>query len=288
MKKRVFFVALALFSFAAFFSCSNAAGGSDSESSKPSSASASKKPGYVTLTGTVSVSGAVPKILSDNYDSSSDNDGVSRSAQPGINTSGDGATMEYFARATSGDLVSEGAFGTGAEAKMFGLELQAGIEWTIVVGVREKSPSKPIPARTVYLSSTWKVTPDPAAPTISHNFVPVPNTSGGTGSIALKINYSPSLYEVKLKFVDGPSGFEALNVENWTFIAADGGQIYKRSSIPSGKYELCLDFKNTDSQVLVYSTIQSVTVANGMQTDSWVADSSSSAVSPISKVTPLE
>ncbi|MBP5447923.1 MAG: hypothetical protein J6X95_07535 [Treponema sp.] len=50
MKKRVFFAVLALFSFAAFFSCSNAAGGSDSESSKPSSASASKKPGYVTLT----------------------------------------------------------------------------------------------------------------------------------------------------------------------------------------------------------------------------------------------
>lgn len=282
MKKRVFFAVLALFSFAAFFSCSNAAGGSDSESSKPSSASASKKPGYVTLTGTVSVSGAVPKILSDNYDSSSDNDGVSRSAQPGIDTSGASATMEYFARATSGNLVSEGAFGTGADAKKFGLELQAGIEWTIVVGVREKSTSKPIPARTVYLSSTWKVTPDPAAPTISHNFVPVPNTSGGTGSIALKINYSPSLYEVKPKFVDGPSGFEALNSVDWTYDPADGGRIYKRSSIPSGKYELCLDFKNTASQVLVYSTIQSVTVADGMITDSWVADSSSSAVSPIS------
>lgn len=282
MKKRVFFAVLALFSFAAFFSCSNAAGGSDSESSKPSSASASKKPGYVTLTGTVSVSGTVPKILSDNYDSSSDNDGVSRSAQPGINTSGDGATMEYFARATSGNLVSEGAFGSGADAKKFGLELQAGIEWTIVVGVREKSTSKPISARTVYLSSTWKVTPDPAAPTISHNFVPVPNTSGGTGSIALKINYSPSLYEVKLKFVDGPDGFADLNDEDWTYDPADGGRIYKMSSIPSGKYELCLDFKDTASQVLVYSTIQSVTVADGMITDSWVADSSSSAVSPIS------
>ena len=282
MKKRVFFAVLALFSFAAFFSCSNAAGGSDSESSKPSSASASKKPGYVTLTGTVSVSGAVPKILSDNYDPSSDNDGVSRSAQPGINTSGDGATMEYFARATSGNLVSEGAFGTGAEAKMFGLELQAGIEWTIVVGVREKSTTKPIPARTVYLSSTWKVTPDPAAPTISHNFVPVPNTSGGTGSIALKIKYSPSLYEITPKFVDGPSGFETLNDENWTKLEKSDGWIFQLSGVKSGKYELCLDFTNTASQVLVYSTIQSVTVANGMITDSWVADSSSSAVSPIS------
>lgn len=282
MKKRVFFAVLALFSFAAFFSCSNAAGGSDSESSKPSSASASKKPGYVTLTGTVSVSGAVPKILSDNYDPSSDNDGVSRSAQPGINTSGSEATMEYFARATSGDLVSEGVFGTGAEAKMFGLELQAGIEWTIVVGVREKSTSKPIPERTVYLSSTWKVTPDPAAPTISHNFVPVPNTSGETGSIALKINYSPSLYEITPKFVDGPDSVN-LDALNFDYDPADGGRIYKWSSIPSGKYELCLEFKTTTSpQVLVYSTIQSVTVANGMQTDSWVADSSSSAVSPIS------
>lgn len=282
MKKRVLFVALALFSFAAFFSCSNAAGGSDSESSKPSSASASKKPGYVTLTGTVSVSGAVPKILSDNYDSSSDNGGVSRSAQPGINTSGDGATMEYFARATSGDLVSEGAFGSGAEAKMFGLELQAGIEWTIVVGVREKSTQKPIPARTVYLSSTWKVKPDPAAPTISHNFVPVPNTSGGTGSIALKIKYSPSLYEITPKFVDGPSGFEALNDENWTKLEKSDGWIFQLSGVKSGKYELCLDFKVKSTNEIVYSTIQSVTVANGMTTDSWVADSSSSAVSPIS------
>ncbi len=283
MKKRVFFAVLALFSFAAFFSCSNAAGGSDSESSKPSSASASKKPGYVTLTGTVSVSGAVPKILSDNYDSSSDNAGVSRSAQPGLDVSGASASMEYFATATCGGDVSEGVFGSGAEAKKFGLELAAEKTWSIVVGVRSKTADAEGNKKIYLQSKPWPVTPDPADPTISHNFVPVPNTSGGTGSIALKINYSPSSYEVKLKFVDGPSGFADLNVENWTFNAADGGRIYKMSSIPSGKYELCLDFKTTTSpQVLVYSTIQSVTVANGMQTDSWVADSSSSAVSPIS------
>ncbi len=146
MEKRVFksnflkgavCAALAALLCAALLTCSNAAGGSDAPSSQQSVSSSSRKPGYVTLTGTVSVSGAVPQILADTPDAS-DND-ASRSAHPRIDVSGETATMEYFATATCGSDVVNGTFGSGAEAKKFGLELAASKTWSIVVGVRSKT-----------------------------------------------------------------------------------------------------------------------------------------------------
>jgi len=277
MKKRVFFAVLALFSFGAFISCSNAAGGSDSANVQTSAASSSKKSGVVTLTGTVSVSGAVPQILSDNYDVSSDG-GTSRSAQPGLDVSGESATMEYFATATCDGVVKNGVFGSGADAKKFGLELEAEKNWSIVVGVRDKTdPEK------IYLESpAWGVTPDAADPTINHNFVPVPTTSGGKGNIKLKVEFSALSYTVRANFISGPSGVD-LTALTLTQENDSAGKILTCDNVDSGVYEISIDFVTTTSKpILEYSTIQTVTVAKNMTTNAWARDGNESAASPIS------
>ena len=281
MEKRVFksnflkgavYAALAALLCAALLTCSNAAGGSDAPSSQQSVSSSSRKPGYVTLTGTVSVSGAVPKILADTPDAS-DND-ASRSAHPRIDASGADATMEYFATATCGSDVVNGTFGSGREAKKFGIELAASKTWSVVVGVRSKTPDAEGNKKIYLQSKPWSVTPDPADPTISRNFVPVPIvTSAGKGTIELAVNYIHSVFDTSARFVSGPSGYDSLTIISST----DGNdQIYKVLNVPSGTYELCIDIMEIQggNKFLVYSSIQTVSVADGMTTNAWVSDGS--------------
>lgn len=290
MEKRVFksnflkgavCAALAALLCAALLTCSNAAGGSDAPSSQQSVSSSSRKPGYVTLTGTVSVSGAVPKILADTPDAS-DND-ASRSAHPRIDVSGETATMEYFATATCGSDVVNGTFGSGAEAKKFGLELAASKTWSIVVGVRSKTAGDDGKKKVYLESPAWTVTPDPADPMISHNFVPVPNTSGGEGKIELNVNCSvSSSSSLRVKFISGPDGVDLSAISAVvTDNTSSTGKIIKVENVHSGVYELCLDFL-TSGNMLEYSSLQTVTVADGMTTNSWVDDANASALSPIS------
>lgn len=284
MEKRVFksnflkgavCAALAVLLCAALLTCSNAAGGSDAPSSQQSVSSSSRKPGYVTLTGTVSVSGAVPQILADTPDASDNSqNGLSRSAYPGIDASGADATMEYFATATCGSDVVNGTFGSGREAKKFGIELAASKTWSVVVGVRSKTPDAEGNKKIYLQSKPWSVTPDPADPTISRNFVPVPIvTSAGKGTIELAVNYIHSVFDTSARFVSGPSGYDSLTIISST----DGNdQIYKVLNVPSGTYELCIDIMEIQggNKFLVYSSIQTVSVADGMTTNAWVSDGS--------------
>ncbi len=284
MEKRVFksnflkgavCAALAALLCAALLTCSNAAGGSDAPSSQQSVSSSNRKPGYVTLTGTVSVSGAVPQILADTPDASDNSqNGLSRSAYPGINASGADATMEYFATATCGSDVVNGTFGSGREAKRFGIELAASKTWSVVVGVRSKTADAEGNKKIYLQSKPWSVTPDPADPTISHNFVPVPIvTSAGKGTIELAVNYIHSVFDTSARFVSGPSGYDSLPIISST----DGNdQIYKVLNVPSGTYELCIDIMEIQggNKFLVYSSIQTVSVADGMTTNAWVSDGS--------------
>ena len=293
MEKRVFksnflkgavCAALAALLCAALLTCSNSAGGSDAPSSQQSVSSSSRKSGYVTLTGTVSVSGAVPQILADTPDASGNaENGLSRSAYPGIDASGADATMEYFATATCGSDVVNGTFGSGIEAKKFGIELAASKTWSVVVGVRSKTADAEGNKKIYLQSKPWSVTPDPADPTISHNFVPVPNTSGGEGKIELNVKCSVSSNSLRVKFISGPDGVDLSAISAAVTNNGANGKIIKVDSVPSGVYELCLDFlTNPPGNMLEYSSLQTVTVADGMTTNSWVDDANESALSPIS------
>lgn len=273
--KGAFFSALVAFFCAALLTCSNSAGGSDAPVSQKDSPLISSRPGYVILNGTVSASGAVPQILSDAQGSSENSQNeLSRSAYPGIDASGADATMEYFATATCGNDVVNGTFGSGSEAKKFGIELAASKTWSVVVGVRSKTPDAE-GNRKIYLQSKpWSVTPDPADPTISRNFVPVPIvTSAGKGTIELAVNYIHSVFDTSARFVSGPSGYDSLPIISST---EGNDQIYKVLNVPSGTYELCIDIMEIQggNKFLVYSSIQTVSVADGMTTNAWVSDGS--------------
>ncbi|GEM_PF-2329624 len=272
--KGALFSALVAFFCAALLTCSNSAGGSDAPVSQKDSPLISSRPGYVILNGTVSASGAVPQILADTPSSSENSqNGLSRSAYPGIDASGADATMEYFATATCGNDVVNGTFGSGSEAKKFGIELAASKTWSVVVGVRSKTADAEGNKKIYLQSKPWSVTPDPADPTISRNFVPVPNTSGGEGTIELAVNYIHSVFDTSARFVSGPSGYDSLPIISST---EGNDQIYKVLNVPSGTYELCIDIMEIQggNKFLVYSSIQTVSVADGMTTNAWVSDGS--------------
>ena len=293
MEKRVFksnflkgavYAAACVLLCAALLTCSNSAGGSEAPVSQKDSPVISSRPGYVILNGTVSASGAVPQILSDAPDSSDNaENGLSRSAYPGIDASGADATMEYFATATCGSDVVNGTFGSGREAKKFGIELAASKTWSVVVGIRSKTVDAEGNKKIYLQSKPWSVTPDPADPTISHIFVPVPNTSGGEGKIELNVNCSASSNSLRVKFISGPDGVDLSAISATVTNNGENGQIIKVDSVKSGVYELCLDFLTTaGNKMLEYSSLQTVTVADGMTTNSWVDDANESALSPIS------
>ena len=283
--KGALFSALVAFFCAALLTCSNSAGGSDAPVSQKDSPLISSRPGYVILSGTVSASGAVPQILSDAQGSSENSqNGLSRSAYPGIDASGADATMEYFATATCGSDVVNGTFGSGSEAKKFGIELAASKTWSVVVGVRSKTADAEGNKKIYLQSKPWSVTPDPADPTISRNFVPVPNTSGGEGKIELNVNCNILSNSLRVKFISGPDGVDLSAISaDVTNNASNTGKIIKVDSVPSGVYELCLDFLTpSPGNMLEYSSLQTVTVADGMTTNAWVDDANASALSPIS------
>ncbi|MEE3436480.1 MAG: hypothetical protein VZQ47_13100, partial [Treponema sp.] len=268
----------------ALLTCSNSAGGSDAPVSQKDSPLVSSRPGYVILNGTVSASGAVPQILADTPSSSENSqNGLSRSAYPGIDASGADATMEYFATATCGNDVVNGTFGSGAEAKKFGIELAASKTWSVVVGVRSKTPDAEGNKKIYLQSKPWSVTPDPADPTISRNFVPVPNTSDGEGKIELKVNCNVMANSLRVKFISGPDGVDLSKISAVvTNNTSSTGKIIKVENVKSGVYELCLDFLTIPENMLEYSSLQTVTVADGMTTNAWVDDANASALSPIS------
>lgn len=283
--KGALFSALVAFFCAALLTCSNSAGGSDAPVSQKDSPLISSRPGYVILNGTVSASGAVPQILSDAPGSSCNSQNeLSRSAYPGIDASGADATMEYFATATCGSDVVNGTFGSGSEAKKFGIELAASKTWSVVVGVRSKTADAEGNKKIYLQSKPWSVTPDPADPTISRNFVPVPNTSDGEGKIELNVNCIVSSSNLRVKFISGPDNVDLSAISaDVTNNTSNTGKIIKVENVKSGVYELCLDFLTpSPGEMLEYSSLQTVTVADGMTTNSWVDDANASALSPIS------
>ncbi|MEE3412237.1 MAG: hypothetical protein VZQ99_12255, partial [Treponema sp.] len=115
------------------------------------------------------------------------------------------------------------------------------------------------------------------------NFVPVPNTSGGEGKIELNVNCSVSSNDLRVKFISGPDGVDLSEISAVvTNNASNTGKIIKVENVKSGVYELCLDFLTIPENMLEYSSLQTVTVADGMTTNAWVDDANASALSPIS------
>ena len=290
-------LAAALLSLAALFSCENTSSppafipqqttkkaSKKKNSSDPENAS-KESVKYVTFRGRVGKSSALPaayaKALAvlDGVDGGAASgetaeveSGPTKSARPDVTV--DGVTLEHFATATpvgGGDPI-EGTF-ESATSTSFEIPLPIGKTWKILCGVRVKDGGK------VVLADKYEQDVTVSNSVILHDFflTPYAESSGGEtakGSVALSVSFSGGAASVSANWEDG-AGLPPLTVESATASPAT----IKASNVPVGNHKIAISFKDANG-ISIYESVQVVSVLNGLKTDSWVAESGDSAISP--------
>lgn len=238
-----------------FFSCTNFL----NENSDSSESSNNLSSSTVAFNGTVYYSGAFPYELLEINDSES----AYRSASYKIDSS-----WTYFATATYGSDTVSGTFGSGTEARTFEISLATGKTWTITCGIKK--------GETVLLSDTFSVTTSVDEPAISHTFFVKPGTSG-TGVIGLTMTVD----SLMITHVTAECSDSVWNnsVTSNPCTTTSGTTSILVASIPSGTYEVTFNFYDS-SNILQYTTTQSINVFDNLTTNRWYSTSSEN--SPIS------
>lgn len=178
-----------------------------------------------------------------------------RSALPTI------SDLSLFATATTSDgsLNSTGIFLEDSNPICFSIALSTGHTWTITCGLKTSNGD-------IVFSDSYEVTITNDNPVFSYNFKPQITEGSGSGSVNLPISLESgsnidhitatcpsSLWNASIDDISSPS-----------LVASD---------IPCGSYEVTLNFYEA-SNLLKYSTTQSITVLNSLTTDTWISDES--------------
>ena len=285
---KVLFLAAALFSLAAFFSCENSSdspspailqgAASGQNASNPSPAKAKGGEQCVTFRGSVRTGGALPASYAKALEglgfggTEESVEGISKSARPDVTVNG--TSIEHFAVATpnSGEPV-EGTFAS-ASSTTFEMPLAIGKTWNIVCGIRNVSGDKKI-----IMSDSFQMEVTVSNSVLSHVFTLTPYTettvegAAPTGDVALTVNFEGSAAS------DGASisaswedpALPALEVEGLATA------IIKASGVPVGNHRLAIFFRDSNG-VSVYESVQVVTVLNGLTTNSWVSETGEAAI----------
>ena len=226
----------------------------------------------ITIKGEICITGAVPELFSEELQSQ----GSDRAALPSYSAS----EVEYFAFAESNGKTVEASFGTGTSATTFSLILSPGQNWTITCGIKKAGAEN---AAENYLLWTNSEPFDPEDLTTDETlkFFPVPDTSTGAGQLDLTMTIDSTIKSVVLNCVssnksDWPASSDLVTVSDTTAtIKALSGSTVE--SIKSGLYEVMIAFYG-DENVLLYATVQNITIGNNLTTSAWV---SSGGESPI-------
>lgn len=292
-----------------FTACKNLFEDSFSEQGQPGQNVESEITKRVSYRGTVSVSNSLPSEINKMLSTTAE---VSRSAYAGLPTSDD---FEYYVCASSSADTQEVVPTLTDQGRVFELELLIDTEYTLTAGYRKKASgtqgqSGYVPAKDC-LKDIASVSGDSYSLTITeenlsqltpYRFVLVPlQTSGGKGAINLAIAEiaDSNINSLKL-FVAGEDGkpvawqTDALDIDiegstlDGKFIRskkdANGNLLY---NIPSGCYEVSLNFYKTDTNVspaityIAYQTIQTINVYDNLVTDIWQNENAASTNSVI-------
>ena len=271
LRKKIFDLKISLFSLLFilmtmagslfFLSCSNIFETALSEEESAPANNSNEEVQPVIITGQMNISGAVPEELLP-YQAQ---DSSSRAAIPSYTSS----EVQYYANAVSDGLSASGYF-VNNYASTFSIALIPNRNWTVTCGL--KKSTSPF---TVLLTATSEPF-DPANinPGTVMQFYPLPDTSGGTdseGEIDLTMTIDSTIASVSLDCVSA-------NHANWPFNEAtitgsNTAKILTDSTTPtvkSGVYEVMMSFFDSADNLL-YATLQSITVCNGMKTHSWIS-----------------
>ena len=204
----------------------------------------------INFIGNIQANGALPSTIFELVKNDQ-----TRSALPTI------SNLSLFATATTSDgsLNRTGNFLESSHNIRFSISLSTGHTWTITCGLKTSNGA-------IVFSDSCQVTITNDNPVFSYNFQPQITEGSGSGSVNLPITLEDgtnidhitatcpsSLWNASVDDISSPS-----------LVASD---------IPCGSYEVTINFYE-NSNILKYSTTQSITVLNSLTTDTWISDGS--------------
>ncbi len=252
----------------------------------------------VSCSGSVSVSRVLPSEIRKIVNTSEiPSDNTDRSATAALPSSSD---YEYYVRAVAATDTQEVIPTLTNSGRVFELQLLVDVEYTLTAGFRKKN------SETDLLKDWATISGHPAKVTLTaENLLPDPysfvlsplQTSGGKGALNLTITSIEDTDISNLKlFVSDSNGLpEEWQTSNLDINITGSGEKYIRSkkdsngnilyNIPSGTYEVCLNFYKTDYTsdftYIAYSTVQTINVYDNLVTDIWQNENASSTNSVI-------
>ena len=258
-----------------FASCSNMLA-----SQGESSSARGCETGSVVFNGTISVTGALPVDLSHAELDSVSQSSVSRSALPSITIGDD---YYYYVTATKTDgsnpfninsIYNSELFDT-TSGVTFALELATG-NWNIECGIKKAKTSNEVSDDDLpVMSDTYPAPLTSANPVVNHTFYPKPGQSG-EGKVELKISVHTGVSDFGRVTASCSKSAWAEKVSEPVYDGGSGKWIIQTNpsdTLPSGTYEVTFNFYNT-SNILLYSTVQTINVFDNMLTNTWVSDGS--------------
>ncbi len=205
----------------------------------------------INFIGNIQANGALPSTVFELVKNDQ-----TRSALPTI------SDLSLFATATTSDgsLNSTGIFLEDSNPICFSIALSTGHTWTITCGLKTSNGA-------IVFSDSCQVTITNDNPVFSsYNFIPQITEGSGSGSVNLPITLE-SGHNIDHITATCPSSLWNASVDDISspsLVASD---------IPCGSYEVTLNFYEA-SNILKYSTTQSITVLNSLTTDTWISDAS--------------
>lgn len=204
----------------------------------------------INFIGNIQANGALPSTIFELV-----RNDQTRSALPTI------SNLSLFATATTSDgsLNRTGNFLESSHNIRFSISLSTGHTWTITCGLKTSNGA-------IVFSDSCQVTITNDNPVFSHNFEPKITEGSGSGSVNLPITLE-SGHNIDHITATCPSSLWNASVEDISspsLVASD---------IPCGSYEVTINFYE-NSNILKYSTTQSITVLNSLTTDTWISDGS--------------
>lgn len=269
--KNVSIIFLCLLCFGALFSCNNV---SNSSGGTLQNGAGQRT---VILKGTISANSALPaEIAAAVSPLTGANGSVSRSAFPDINTA------DYYKFVTAVQTDGSGRYTIGrddqdkfsAEGGVLAFELRlAQGHWEITTGIKMKMGGDEANDVTV-LSDYCEKTVDLSEPVISHVFAIVPSQSGAEdkkGTVRLEVSSEASLETIQLILLCSDERFRAVWDEPMArAVEFIGGTTVYIPPIQSGNYEITFCFLKSGRHV--FSTVQTISVFDYMETNKWLPD----------------
>lgn len=204
----------------------------------------------INFIGNIQANGALPSTIFE----LAKND-QTRSALPTI------SNLSLFATATTSDgsLNRTGNFLESSHNIRFSISLSTGHTWTITCGLKTSNGA-------IVFSDSCQVTITNDNPVFSYNFQPQITEGSGSGSVNLPITLESGHNIDHITATCPSSSWNASvdDISSPSLVASD---------IPCGSYEVTINFYE-NSNILKYSTTQSITVLNSLTTDTWISDES--------------